>query len=262
VGAAAFLAIARASARRHATYRMASLAGIFTNCCFGVLLCSMLQAVTTQRPLISGMDESDLLTQIWLSQGLLMVTHLWGWFEVSERIRSGDITSDLLRPMNVQTWWLAADTGRAAATLLLRGVAPFVVGALLYHLRVPTRLVTAPLVMVSVTLSCVMSFALRFLVNSLAFWLGDARSVMRFAMVVWTTFSGAAVSLALFPDWLEGPVRLLPFAGLFQAPVDVWLERPDWPEALALQAVWTPVLMLAGRGVLRLAEERVVANGG
>jgi ABC-2 type transport system permease protein len=255
-------AIARASARRTVTYRAASFAGIVTNCFFGVLLTSMITAVTSQRPVIDGVTESDLVTQVWLTQGLLMVTYIWGWTELSERIRSGEVIADLLRPVSLPMWWFAHDAGRAAVALVMRGVAPFVVGALLYHLRMPTKVATIPLITVSLVLAWALAFSCRYLVNLTAFWLGDARSVMRLAMVVWTVLSGSGISLALFPGWLEPTLRVLPFAGIFQTPIDVWLERPHAARQMVLQLAWSVVLVVVVALVTRRAERNVVANGG
>jgi ABC-type uncharacterized transport system permease subunit len=49
--------------------------------------------------------------------GLLSVVAFWGWNELADRIRSGDVAADLLRPVPPVTSYLAADLGRAAAGL-------------------------------------------------------------------------------------------------------------------------------------------------
>ena len=59
-----------------------------------------------------------------------MTVYLWGWFDVALRVRSGDVATDLQRPLDFQAYWLAQDLGRAAYHALFRGVPPFIFGAL------------------------------------------------------------------------------------------------------------------------------------
>jgi ABC-2 type transport system permease protein len=71
--------------------------------------------------------------------------------------------------------------------------------------------------------------------------------------------------LNFFPDWLEAVARVLPFAAIVQAPVDVFLGEADGAElagVLAYQAAWAVALLALARGVLAAAVRRVVVQGG
>ncbi|MEZ5215205.1 MAG: ABC-2 family transporter protein [Ilumatobacteraceae bacterium] len=259
------LAVARSAWYRYATYRAATVAGIVTNTFFGVLLTSLTLAVVRQRPVVSGYDEQDLVTQVWIGQGLLMVIVMWSWSDIADRVRSGDIAVDLYRPVDLQRWWYAHDVGRSLFQLMFRGTVPFVIGSFLFDLSLPHRWWTVPMFFASVMAANTVSFGLRFLVNLTAFWILDARGVLRLSMAVWTVFSGNLVSLALFPDRLERIARWSPFAALFQMPVDVWLERPERGGGLgilAVQVVWAMALLAVGRVVLRRATRVAVVQGG
>lgn len=58
-----------------------------------------------------------------------MVVGIFGDTELAERVRTGDIGSDLQRPLDIQSWWAAVAYGGAACQLLFRGIPPFVLGA-------------------------------------------------------------------------------------------------------------------------------------
>ena len=259
------LAVARAAFRRFASYRAATVAGIATNTFFGILLTSAVIAVARQRGEVNGYDEQDLVTQVWVMQGLLMTIAIWGWTELGDRIRSGEIAVDLQRPVDLQRWWLDHDLGRAAYHAVVRGTAPFVLASFLYALRLPRHAVTVALFAASVALAVVVSFGLRYLTNLAAFWIGDVRGVVRFSMAVWSVFSGSIVSLAFFPDRAERIIRWLPFAAMMQAPGDVWLERRDGLGRLVprgQQIAWALVVLGVGRLVQARGVRRLVANGG
>ena len=120
-------------------------------------------------------------------------------------------------------YWLAQDLGRAAYHAIFRGVPPFLVGAIVFDLRLPDGAVVWLAFAVSVVLAVVASFAFRFLFNLAAFWLLDDRGAGVLALLVATFFSGLLVPLAFFPDWLETLAWALPFAAMVQTPIEVFL---------------------------------------
>ena len=266
--ATTFGALVWSGFRRYATYRQATIAGSFTNIVFGFLRCYVLLAVaaeaTGNRP--GGYDAQQLATYVWVGQGLLSVTGIWGWTELADRIRTGDIASDLLRPVPPVMSYLAADLGRALHGLLTRCIGPLVAGLLFFPLATPHRAQTVPLFALSVVLAVIGSFGCRYLVNATAYWLHDARG----PQMLWTLGSGVLAGLyfplRLLPDWLAVTLWVAtPLPGLLQTPLDVLVERD--PPALqaglvALQAVWAVALLALAAHVQGRAERKLVVQGG
>jgi ABC-2 type transport system permease protein len=244
------------------------MAGTFTNVVFGFLRCYVLLAVAAAvaggRP--GGYDATQLATYVWVGQGLLAVVALWGWTDLADRIRTGDVAADLLRPVSPVTSFLAADLGRAGHAVLARFVPPVLVGLVFFPLYVPVRWPTVPLFAVSLVLAVVLSFACRFLVNATAYWLHDARGPIIFWTLSAGVLSGLYFPLRLLPDWLTVTLWVAtPFPGLLQTPLDVLVERdpPAMQTGLvALQAVQCVVLLAACRVVQRRAERKLVVQGG
>ncbi|TIC86515.1 ABC-2 family transporter protein [Nocardioides sp. GY 10127] len=260
--------MATRSFRRYSTYRAATLAGLFTNTVFGIINSFVLLAVWRANPTAGGYDASDAVTYVWLGQSIIMVVMLWGGgtpSDLTERIRTGDVTIDLHRPAPLLAWYLSADVGRAVFHLLARGVVPTVVGALLFDLRYPAGPGTVVAFAVSVGLALLVSFGLRMLVASASFWLLDAQGVQQLGSLLAVFLSGLTLPLVLFPGWFGELARALPFAALLQVPADVWLGQLTGPalfRGLGFQAGWAAVLLAAAHVTLRRAERRVVVQGG
>jgi ABC-2 type transport system permease protein len=263
-----FGALAWSGFRRHATYRQATVAGAFTNVVFGFLRCYVLLAVAVGavggRP--AGYDPAQLATFVWVGQGMLAVTLMWGWTELADRIRTGDVSADLLRPVHPVIGYLAPDLGRAGHAMLTRFVPPLVVGAIAFDLYAPGRWFTVPLFAVSVLLAIVVCFACRFLVNAVAYWLHDARGPITLWTLAAGVLSGLYFPLRFLPDWLAVTLWVAtPFPSLMQTPLDVLVERDPALMQLGLvgvQAVWAAGLLAACVVVQRRAELRLVAQGG
>ena len=262
------VAVARRAFRRYSTYRAATLAGIFTNSVFGIIYSFAYIALWRQNPDAGGYDAADAVTFVWLGQALLMTVAVWGGGatdDLAERVRNGDVAIDLYRPVGLVGWYLASDLGRALYHFLTRGLAPTALGIVLFDISLPHSAVAGLGFLLSIPLAVTVSFGLRFLVASTAFWLLDATGARILSAALALFFSGMALPLVLFPGWLGTLAEALPWSAMIQVPNDIWLGRHTGPElwgALAFQAGWALALLAACRLVLRLATRKVVVQGG
>ena len=259
--------LARRGYRRYAAYPGATWAGLFTNVVFGFLIAYILLAVYEHGQAIGGYDVRDAIAYVWLSQGLLSVVGIFGagWYELARRVQTGDVATDLQRPLDVQRAGLAADVGRAGYQALWRAVPQFLVGALVFELTIPGGAGRWLLFALSVALAVPVAFGIRFLVNLCSFWLLDYRGPVILAIAVNLVLSGAIMPLVFFPGALDTVLRLTPFAAVLQAPIDVYVGRPiggSTAAVLALQALWALALFGAGRLVLAAGTRRLVVQGG
>ncbi len=261
----AYLALAAAGFRRYATYRQAMVAAIFTNSVFGFLRSAVLLAVAGAGA-VAGYDEPRLLTFVWAGQGLIGVVLLWAPTELADRIRTGDVIADLLRPVDLVWQQLATDLGRAGLAMITRFVGPLLVGALAFHLYAPRRPATYPLFACSMLLATVVCFGCRYLVNAAAYWLLDARG----PQAAWTLSSGVLGGL-YFPLWFLpraaawSLIIATPFPSVIQLPLDILVERGALAEQaslLAVQAGWVVAMLALCRWVQRRGERKLVVQGG
>lgn len=258
--------LARRSFHRMSTYRAATFAGVFTNSVFGFLRAYVLLAVLEVRPGLAGYDARDVVTYTFLTQGLLATVFGFNESEIPTRIRSGDIVSDLYRPVDFQGYWLANDIGRAAFQVIFRGIPPVLVGALAFGIKLPGDLMTWVVFVASVGLAVVIGFGVRFLGALTGFWLLDTRGVQQIMVITAMFFAGLTVPLGFLPGDLADVARWLPFAGMSQLPVDIYLGEhraiADAAAVLARQAVWATLLIGLGRVVASRAFRKTVVQGG
>jgi ABC-2 type transport system permease protein len=261
----AYLHIAAKSFQKNLAYRAANLAGIATNTFFGAIYVSIYTALLRDRGTVGGLDTADAVTYAVISQSLLMAMSAFGNRELSEAIIRGQIASDLGRPVDFYLYWAAIDLGRAVYYLIFRGVPTFVLGVLLFHASLPADLGTWLLFFICIVSGMLISFAFRFITNSLAFWTTDARGINYLSNTVIMFFAGFIVPLNFFPPWLRVVAQALPFRGLAALPVNVYLGKLSGPEltrVLAVQTAWFVALVLIGRWVLGRMVQRLTLNGG
>jgi ABC-2 type transport system permease protein len=164
--------------------------------------------------------------------------------------------------VDVQFAWLATDLGRAGYTTLTRLFIPVAFGAVFFGARGPATAGRAVAFAVGLVLAAVVSFACRFAVSLVAFWLVEIRGVLTFFSIGSGLLAGVIVPLHLFPDWGRAVAYATPFPAMLQAPADLWVGRGAVPELLAMQAAWAVVTLAVGRLVLRRGVAKLVVQGG
>jgi len=256
--------IARLALRQNVAYRAATLAGLFTNSVFGVILSSVMIGFygSLERGSVRGWSESDAVTLIWINQSLIMVMYLWGWWDVSKSIQTGAIATDFLRPISWYGLWLSREAGRAAIALVLRMIPTLLVGWVLFDIALPASPAHAIGFLVAVLLGVWVSFSIRLLTNLTSFWLIDHRGIAAISMSVGTFLSGMAMPIDFFPDPLRRITELLPFQAILMLPNNVYLGKGNPLEMFAIQAFWILALGGACLIVLRQGERKLVVHGG
>jgi ABC-2 type transport system permease protein len=252
--------------RRYASYRAAMVGGALTNSVFGLLRASILAAaVAAAGGRVAGYDTAQVVTFAFVTQAVIAPVNVFTWTELAQQVRTGDVVTDLARPVDLQAAFAAADLGRALATLLPRSAPPLVVGALTFGLVLPADPLVWLAGLLSLLLGVGVSFGCRFLLNLSAFWLLDVRGPVTLYVAVGALLGGLYTPVTWFPDWLRLLALATPFPAMVQAPADVLAGRVTGGEvvvALAVQALWLVAATVAGRVVLARATRRLVVQGG
>jgi len=259
--------VARRALQRQLTYRTENLAGLFTNAFFGYLRAAVFVAVyqNANSSNVGGYDAQAAVSYMWITQAMIMIVALWGWWDLEETIRTGDVVSDLAKPFVYLGFWQARDLGRALYFTVFRAAPILLVGQLLFGLHWPSSPGAWLAFLLSVVLALTVSFGWRFLLNVSAFWTTDARGLGQLALAASMFLGGFVVPIRYFPDWLQPWVLALPFASITQTPADLFVERvqgADMVLPLVTQIGWAVVLLSCAQLATLLATRRVVIQGG
>lgn len=255
------------SFRRMFAYRAATLAGLITNLFFGLLRAYIFIALFAgsggQR--VAGYSLPEAITYAGLAQAMIGPIRMWGAYEVMETIRSGQIASDLCKPIDFQRFWLARDLGRAAFETLARALPLLLLYGLYFDLVWPPTAGRWLAFGLSAFLGVLVSFHWQFIINLSAFWILDARGLARVGFLGILLFTGIVMPLSFFPDGMAQLAALLPFAAYVNTPAEVFLGHAQgaglW-RALGLQLAWVLALSAAGRRIFRAGHARLIIQGG
>jgi ABC-2 type transport system permease protein len=215
---------------------------------------------------VGGYSASQLVAFVWIGQGMIATVGLWGDTQLSTRIRTGEIVSDLLRPIHPILTYFATDLGRAGFAFLTRFVAPVTVGLIAFDFYLPRRAATYPLFAISLLLAIALCFGCRYVVNALSYWLLDGRGTQMAWTLLATLLGGLYFPLRFLPGQVVATLWLAtPFPSLLQAPLDIAVERTSTEVGVGyvgVQLAWLALVFWGAFTLQRHGERKLVAQGG
>jgi len=185
--------------------------------------------------------------------------------DVPWKINSGDIASDLLRPVNFQLFLLAKTLGEISFKLLLQFLPACVLSFFVLGMLPPASGLHFLLFLFSLASGFLVYFLIDYLIALSAFWLHRVFFIQQFKGALITIFSGALFPIWFLPPMLQKMVAWTPFKYIYFIPVSIYLDSISMKEALTgimIQWFWILLLFLIGEGIWKRGIRKLVIQGG
>ena len=268
-----YAALASARLRAMLQYRAAALAALATQLFWGLLKLMILDGFYQSAPEASDFTTVHLVSYVWLGQALFGLFPMHADPIASDRIRSGAVAYELLRPLDLYANWAVSVIGWRVGRTALRAV-PLVAFAVVvlpllglpeWALGPPAGAAAALGFAAGIALAVLAGAAITLLGQTIMLWtLSSTGWNALLPMAAWVC-SGMIVPLPYLPDWARAVLELLPFAGLIDTPFRIYsghLAGAEALRALAVQAAWVVALVAGGHRLLARGLRKVVIQGG
>ena len=261
----AYLVVFRMRLQMELQYRGAMVGGILCQMFFGLVLTALYRALYAGHP--QSIPIEHVVSYVWLQQAffrMLLSTDP----DLLDKIRSGNISYDMCRPVNMYWFYYARIAAQKLMGSLMRGIPMLVVAFLLpkgWGLVLPD----SPLGLLAAFLSLVPGFlcmcALENITMGFTMKTLDPRGIQSMLNLLMMTFSGNLLPLTLFPDSWQRAITLLPYAQLLDAPIRLYTGEYASSEAfriILVQTAWMIALTLAGMMIWKANRKRMIVQGG
>ncbi|HYT29951.1 MAG TPA: ABC-2 family transporter protein [Actinomycetota bacterium] len=208
---------------------------------------------------IAGYDYRDLLWYVTVAEGAVIATKPRMIEDIGNDIGSGAIAVEMLRPVSVVGFRLAAEFGES----LIRMACALSLGSIVAWLFAgpPPSLPGLLLALPALPLAVACNLAAQHAFAGVAFWLNDSKTAWFLYQKLVFLLGGMLLPLQVFPALLARTAWAAPFWTMAYAParlatghLDVWL--------LAVQAGWLVVLTAVAVRVFTAGERRMEVAGG
>lgn len=260
----AFRGMTRAGTRSVLIYRGDLLTGAVTLVIQVVLAIAVWRIVYSGRPPVNGVDGRTAVAYAAIAACLQSALLPWQFSTLPMRIHTGQIATDLTRPLGLVWQALGQNLGVLLARLPL-AAAGLAAAGVLGALMLPPGATALALAVVATVFGALIAMLCNLIVSMVAFWtleISGPLIVYRFGS---SFLSGSLIPLWFMPGWLRSSIEWLPFQAQVYTPVSLYLGQTRGAEALALvgmQLVWFAVLTLLLKAVWRRARHKVVVQGG
>lgn len=261
-----YLEFSRKAFQRSAAYRFDAWTRLFSNVIFLCMWGFIWYGLYGGEESVAGVSFEAMLSYIVISQMLQGIhgagTPLW---EIQERVRTGDIALEMMRPYDYPTRTLFSDFGSITFHFLTAVLPLYVALFWMFDLAIPSSWGQWGLFSFSAAIGYLIRYSIELTFGLFTFWLietGGVEDIFYFSI---SLFSGSVIPLWFFPDWLESITRYLPFQGIFFIPNSIFtgeLHGQVLTEALIVQVVWLVISFAILRFVWAKASLKIVVQGG
>jgi ABC-2 type transport system permease protein len=257
-----YLRFAALSLRTGITYSGAIALGTVGRCFQLLATVAIWTALLANGGTLGGFDLPEMKAYLLVGFIVNVLGSTVGDWVMANRIHSGMIALDLVRPINYQGMQFATTLGGVALDLAVIGVAGGGFVLLAQPIEAPHHL---GLLLVSLLFVVPLKFLIVYLSTLVCFYTQNYHGVFWAREAVWLLFSGALVPLSLLPDAVQAVAAVLPFAAVMSTPALIHLGKVSTADAIgliAIQAGWIAGLWLLSRLAWRGASRRLTVHGG
>ena len=214
------------------TYRTQFLADVSVGCVYLLSFYYLWHAIYAGRTEIAGISLASMVAYTLVSTLIGFIVRQDVNIMVADKVYTGDIATELTKPMNYQQVALYTAIGQALFNLFFKGVPVFILFGYILDIAIPfepTRLLLA-------AFSCVLGFVMYFLIDlslgCVSFWITQTYGVNQFKNVFMAFCAGGIMPLDFYPAFLRDTLAIMPFKGCFYTPLAIYLEVAPQDNAL------------------------------
>jgi len=264
-----YLALFRIRFVNSIQYRAAALAGISTQFAWGFMLILAFMAFYESNPYAFPMTMQQTVSYIWMQQAFIYIFILW-FFDNSifESIEKGNISYDMVRPMDLYFRWFVTTLANRIAGATLRFIPILTIGFILpapFRLVLPGSAMQMVLFIASLALSVGVVVGISMLVYVSAFFTIGSQGTRIIVAVAGDFLAGGTIPIPFFPDRVRVVAELLPFGSMQNTPLRIFngdLIGTDIVRAMLMQVFWLVAMLIIGRLWIARALKRVIVQGG
>jgi len=251
-------------------YRSAVVGAVVTQIPWALMECLAFRTFQEADPSAFPMEFSAVAAYMWLKEAFFLLFTVWGNVDqdLFEMILKGDIAYELCRPVSLYQMWFAKVSAARIAHAALRCVPILSAGLLLpppFCLTLPQDFKIFLLFAAALVLGTGVTVSFCMLVYLAAFFTISPQGLRLFFMSVVEFLSGSVIPIPFMPEPVRNIVELLPFAGMMNVPFRIYsgdLAGQAMVRALGLQVFWFVVLVAAGKWLCKVAERKIIIQGG
>jgi ABC-2 type transport system permease protein len=214
---------------------------------------------------IFGYSWADMKAYLMIT---FLINSLISWYaesRLSMKILDGSVAMELVKPINYQKARLTETFGISIFECWFAIIMIAVLIIPLQGVSLPRSIDHFLLFLFSLVFSFLIKFNIIYMAGLLCFWTTSSLGIAWARIAITNLLSGALIPISFFPFWLKTLAQYLPFQGIVNVPVTIYLEKVSLETAigtLLIQIFWIVVLWLLSGLLWKKAIRQLTIHGG
>lgn len=261
------LVLTRSSIMERLTFRLNAIMSVLGNIIYLIVIYFLWKAIyaSSESNVVNGMTFYDTMVYIVLASALFTFMECAVSWWIGENFKTGHIVVDLLRPMDFQVYGFFVLSGKYVFNFCMTFLPTFIIVYFMSNGAI-TLGPNIAFFLLSVLLGTMINFCVDFSVGLLCFYSESIWGVNAMKEVIVALLSGAAIPLVFFPDKLRHLVNFLPFQAIYNAPLQILIDRSyklgDYVSAILWQLMWLIITFGITRIFWSISKKTIMVNGG
>ena len=185
--------------------------------------------------------------------------------QIRQRMRSGNIAIDYIKPVNLFAMYFANDVGNIVVNLVQRFIPVLLFSMVFIIVPVPVSVTAFLLFLISSVMSFFILWIFSAIFGLLYFWFTDTGNIGGIKDYIINILSGALVPVWFFPESLQQVLVYMPFIYTYQLPISIFIGKTGTKEAftaMGIQVIWCVIFFIIFHLLSRKALKKVLVQGG
>lgn len=255
----------RIGMKEHLVYPSAVWAKLFSKIIYLYLQFCIWSALFSSGSLKNpSLNKTDTLRYIVVSTIVSTVIECNVIEKINAQIQSGNIATELIRPIGFKRMLLSRHLGDTAIKIICYMI-PLIV---LVKASVSLQLLCIEQIgigMISIILAYCIQFLYSLAIGLLAFWLIVTWPINMFFGAIYKLLSGAWIPVTMFPETLYRISLFLPFRAIYAIPVSILTGSMTMNEiwhSIGIQMIWLIILYILVQFIWYVGRNKLVVQGG
>jgi ABC-2 type transport system permease protein len=213
---------------------------------------------------VDGISYAATVTSIVFSM-LLSTAFGFNDFTIASRVHSGQIATELLKPMSISLSNMFQAIGSNLFKLVGHFIPTLIFAVFFFPLLPPKSGAALLLSFISVIFGFCMLYTISYIVSITSFWITNVWSLSTLKNVIIGIFAGTVLPIWFMPEPLQRVLSFTPFDVIYFAPVKIYLGQMTTDEILfsyGKQILWLAVFTLIGAFLWQKGIKKVTIAGG
>ena len=250
--------------QRFFTYRV----NIFASCLTGIFMLVARYALWAALFATGNAQDatlSETMTFFVVTDVLMIWMASYYGDTIGADIKSGDIAQRLIRPFPYHLQLVAGFHAGALCNTVTRALPMLLAAIFFVGIMPPVSVVAFGFFLVSLVLGGIIYALIDLIISYTAFWLTEYWYLSWFKSALFMLFGGVMLPIWFYPSWLQALCLVLPFQYSIFAPISIYLGRipvSNFGIILVMQVLWIALLYACERALWRMAQHKIVVQGG